>query len=296
MDDKLKVVAFGEILWDVIGEQYHLGGAPLNFAAHAVQCGADASIISCVGDDEWGRKAIQEIEAKNVSISQIQSSKEKPTGTVQVSLFQGQPEYDIVEDVAYDFISAQSIDGGELENASAFYLGTLAQRSEPSRSTLKHLFENYNFKTVFYDVNLRKGTYSKEIIENSLQSTTLLKVNEVEVEVLGFLLYKKHMDFEIFSKLIHSIYPQIEVIIMTAGSEGCYVFNQGQMIHVPSQPVIVADAVGAGDAFSAAFLTTFLRTHNVQRSAEVANKVGGFVASSSGAIPGYSEELVGILG
>ncbi|MDW3209511.1 MAG: carbohydrate kinase [Reichenbachiella sp.] len=295
MDDKLKIVAFGEILWDVIGEQYHLGGAPLNFAAHAVQCGADASIISCVGEDEWGRKAIQEIEAKNVSISQIQSSKEKPTGTVKVSLYQGQPEYNIVEDVAYDFISAEGIDHEVLSHASAFYLGTLAQRSERSRSTLRYVLENFKFKTVFYDVNLRKGTYNKEIIESSLESATILKVNEVEVEVLGFLLYQKHMGFEIFAKLIQSIYPQIEVVIMTAGSGGCYVFSEGQSMHVPCEPVLVADAVGAGDAFSAAFLTTFLRTGHVHESIEVANKVGGFVASSSGAIPKYSEELVDIL-
>ncbi|MEP3390731.1 MAG: carbohydrate kinase [Reichenbachiella sp.] len=292
---KLKIVAFGEILWDVIEDDFHLGGAPLNFAAHAVQCGAESSIISCVGDDEWGRKAIQLIGEKNVSIDQIQISKEKKTGLVNVFLNQGQPEYDIIKDVAYDFISIENIDARLLGNASAFYLGTLAQRNEQSRSTLKFILENFKFKTVFYDVNLRKDSYDKEVIENSLQSTTILKVNEVEVEVLAMLLFKKHMNFEIFGQMIQSIYPQIEVIIMTAGSEGCYVFNRVQVIHVPSQQVRVADAIGAGDAFSAAFLTTYLRTKDVNESAKIANEVGGFVASSSGAIPEYSEELLDAL-
>lgn len=290
----MKALVFGEVLWDIIEGNYHLGGAPLNFAAHVVQCGQESAIVSCLGTDSLGEEALIKIKNMRVDTSLIQKS-EKPTGTVPVKLTDGQPEYHITADVAFDYVNGGNLDLEKIKNCDAFYFGSLIQRHHVSAQALYFILDNFSFKKVFYDVNLRKDCYNQAIIEKSLSYCTMLKVNDDEVEVISQMLYGEKMDFEAFSRQVCEVYPKIEIVIITTGKEGSLIFQAGQLHKVPGVEVKVKDTVGAGDSFSAAFLCSYFRTSDPILSATIANRVGGYVASSSGPIPGYPDDLLKLL-
>ncbi len=285
----MKVIAFGEILWDVIDGQYLIGGAPLNFAAHFKQCGGESAIYSKVGNDENGRRAIEKLKALQLDLNFVQTDNIHPTGLVNVILKNGQPAYTIDKDVAYDYILPPL---ESLPDFDALYFGTLAQRNETSRNTLIKLLRNNIFQHIFYDVNLRKDGYTQNIILDSLGSCTILKLNDEEVNTLSSMIWHKEMNFDEFMRNVFDSYAQIKTIILTKGSKGCSIYEKGsEVIEVPSLPVVVKDTVGAGDAFSASFLYSYLIGCQVTESAVLANRIAGFVASQEGPIPNYSDSL-----
>ncbi len=290
----MRVLVYGEILWDLINGQKFLGGAPLNFAAHAVQCGLQSSIVSCLGKDNLGDEALSLANEMGVETHLVQSTANKNTGAVVVILTNGQPDYNINTDVAFDFIKLEPIKREEQRGYSAFYFGTLIQRNIESRTTLYYILDHFQFDHIFYDVNLRKNCYSKEVIEKSLGYCTMLKLNDKEVLVLSKMLYNKKLGFKLFVNEIIKNYPQIDLVIMTGGKDGCVVYHSQKTLTVKGLPVKVKDTVGAGDSFSAAFLTTYLKTNNILKAGKVANLVGGFVASSNGATPIYPEKITNL--
>ncbi len=286
----MKALVFGEILWDIIAGEEHLGGAPLNFAAHVKQCGQDSAIISCLGNDKLGNEAYRLVKDLGVDVSFIQKSDVR-TGFVPVTLKDGQPDYIITRDVAYDYIDSNQLDHDKIATFDFFYFGSLIQRNQVSRQSLYAILDQHQFKEVFYDVNLRKDSYNQSIIEQSLDHCTLLKVNDEEVSVLSEMLFGEAQGFEAFGKSVCTHYPQIKFVIITAGGDGCFVFDGEALTEIPTEPIQVVDTVGAGDSFSAAFACVYSETKDTIEAARVANKVGGFVASSRGPIPRYSEEL-----
>lgn len=290
----MKVLVFGEVLWDIIDGKEHLGGAPLNFAAHVKQCGHESTIISAVGDDDRGKMALEQIEEVGVDVSMIQQS-EIRTGFVPVTLVAGQPEYEIIKYVAYDYIKADEISKKKIAQFDTFYFGSLAQRSPDSSEALKKILTNHSFRQVFYDVNLRKDCYTKEILDYSLGQCTILKVNDEEVGVIGEMVFGMELNFEEFCVKVKEAYEGVKTIIITAGKDGCLIHANGTIDRVPTDPIKVVDTVGAGDSFSAAFMCMYATTQDARRSAIVANKVGGFVASNPGPIPKYSEEIKQLL-
>ena len=292
----MKALSFGEILFDVIENEPYLGGAPLNFAAHLAQCGVESYIFSKVGADKLGAEALRQVKRLGVITDFIEVDKAHATGTVNVVLSAGQPDYTITENVAYDFITLKGKAAalGETE-FDLLYYGTLAQRSPQSRETLRQIVAQKRFKQVFYDVNVRKGFYSREILENSLRHCSMLKLNDEEVKVLSQLLYQQELSMEGFSRKTVAAYG-IALVIITAGAEGCYLFEEGQLHFVPGQAVVVADTVGAGDAFSAAFVYKYLGGASALEAAKVATKLGAYVASCRGPIPAYTPEIREALG
>ncbi len=289
----MKVLAFGEILWDVINDDKHIGGAPLNFAAHYAQCGGTSAIISSLGTDGNGDEALNSVTRSGVNTEFIRRDPEHETGIVMVTLDEGSPSYEIRENVAYDFIEVPDLKA--LETYDSFYLGTLAQRSPISRRSLYDILENVKFEEIFYDVNLREGCYSKENIQKSLEYCTQFKLNDEEVVTLSELLYGSPMATMIFAEKLFQDYSNLNLIIVTEGARGCFVHRRGELVFSESEKIKVKDTVGAGDSFSASFLYTYQKTGDIQRSANMANKVGGFVASSSGAVPKYSQEILDAL-
>ena len=288
----MKVLAFGEILWDIIEGQPYIGGAPFNFAAHVVKNGGEASILSSVGNDELGRKAIEAAAGLGVDASLMATHPKRPTGTVDVFLKDGQPDYTIHEGVAFDEIRMEesgSISGGPFD---VFYFGSLAQLEQVSRETLDRILGKFSFREVFYDINIRKSYYSPTIIRSSLDRATIFKINDQEALLVSRLFYGAELPLEGFVRRIAQDFS-VPVVIVTAAEKGCYVFSGSGFHHVPAVPVTVADAVGAGDAFSAAFITQLLSGSNVITAARRANAVGGYVASQRGAVPAYPEGLVG---
>ena len=291
----MKALFFGEILWDIIEGKAYLGGAPFNVAAHMAKCGAQSYIISRLGKDELGKKAVEEIKKLSVDTSLVQWDEDHPTGTVDVFLEQGQPDYIIHENVAYDFIEVDLLNSAwQLEGMDCFYFGTLAQRNDTSGNSLQWILTNKPFSLVFYDVNLRKGIHSKLIIENSLSFCNIFKLNQDEVGVIADLLYGKSYSLPDFAKTIQHDF-EVDILVITASEKGCYVAATDDFRLVPGKKVQLVDAVGAGDAFSAAFLFKYFQEKDPFKAAEVANKLGAFVASSRGPIPDYSPEIIQIL-
>ena len=283
----LDLIAFGEILWDVINGGAHIGGAPFNLAAHAVRCGLRAATVSRVGDDELGHAALAEMERLGVDGRWVAADALHPTGTVTVRLAGGQPSYTIHTDVAWDFIqlSEAALQSLASERPRVFCFGTLAQRSEMSRNTLFRLLDRFAFTEVFYDVNLRQKFWSGAAVEAGLKWATLVKVNDDEARVLGGLLFDGACEPEAFCNAVLQRY-RARAVIVTLGSDGCLVCERGRVaVRVPGVKVDVVDAVGAGDAFSAAFLSAWLKGATAAEAAAAGNRRGAWVASHGGAVP-----------
>ena len=296
----IDVLAFGEVLWDVIDGVPHLGGAPFNLAAHAAKCGLRAAIVSAVGRDDLGRRAVAEARRLGVATDFIVEHPTLPTGTVNVTLdARGVPSYEIVKPVAWDEIKCHKRSlGTNDKNANgdsrAFCFGTLAQRSPVSAATLARLLAALPDTTlVFFDVNLRQDFWSRELVERGLARTDILKVNDEEMRALDFA-----------PDALFARFPRLSTIVETRGAQGCAVWWRGDggasppgeprrlggdasphlaSPSLPDGPVV--DTVGAGDAFSAAFLAAVLRGESLQAAAEAGNRLAGRVAARPGAIP-----------
>lgn len=292
----MRILSFGEILFDIIEGEYYLGGAPLNFAAHLAQMGETSYIFSKLGKDGLGQKALDKIAQIGVKSDFVQLDEQYPTGTVPVEFRNGQPDYTILTDVAYDFINFQESEASlsSLE-FDVIYYGTLAQRNPMSQKALQLLISSKKFKHIFYDINLRKNCYTPSIIQQSLQRCTILKLNDDEIATVGNLLYGKEFTMEEFARLISKDF-QIGVIVITAGARGCYVYAKGELHFLKSYPTQVIDTVGAGDAFSAAFVRDYIRHNDPVQAADLGNKLGAYVAGSRGPTPAYSSEIKAELG
>lgn len=285
----MNILAFGEILWDIIEGEHHLGGAPFNFAAHVVKCGGRASILSAVGTDELGTRALGRARELGVDVSMV-ASLGLPTGTVDVFLQDGQPDYTIHEGVAFDRIPAPAQEAVKSGGFDVFYFGTLAQRDPVSRATLHGILEHNRFDYVFYDINLRKDFHSREVIEHSLQFANVFKINDHEAEMVSELFYGSVLPMDDFCRRLAVDFGLL-IIIITAAERGCFLWFEGSLHHVPGRKITLVDAVGAGDSFSAAFVTVLLRKGVILEAGTVANQVGGFVASQRGAIPDYPADF-----
>ena len=273
MKRNFDVISFGEILWDVIDGIPHIGGAPFNFAAHAARCGLKTGVVSAVGNDGLGRDALKAATGFGVDVSQVTAHPVLPTGTVNVTLQNGIPSYEIVQPVAWDEIALPE----RLHlTPRAFYFGTLSQRCPVSAATLQELLQRFESSLVFFDVNLRQDFWSAEIVEKGLANADILKVNDEEMDRLGF------VPDELLAR-----FPRLKIIVETRGALGCRIVSRkGERFESPAfteEPVV--DTVGAGDSFSAAFLASVLRGESLQLAAEAGNRLAGRVAARAGAIP-----------
>lgn len=297
----IKALTFGEALFDIIKGSAHLGGAPLNLAAHLAKLGAKSAVITAIGRDELGEKLISQAEAMGIDTSYILTDEKRPTGTVTVELqAEGIPVFTINRGVAWDAITPGEKEFETLfeEEWDVFCFGTLAQRTEENRKTLQRLFSEIKAKYFFYDVNLRTGNYKKEWILSSLEHTTILKLNEEEAATISCMLSgtsgtcKPFTSYKAFCHMVTEIYPEISVVCISRGPRGAAVYHKGFYEEVETTPVEVADTVGAGDAFSAGFLYTYLSGYEVSKAASIACLLGTYVASKPGSVPEYSKKLM----
>lgn len=272
------IIAFGEVLWDIIDGVPNLGGAPLNFAAHARRCGMETAIVSAVGRDELGERTRERIRAERVGDECLFES-ELPTGTVNVTLKDGLPAYDICAPVAWDRIEFPE---GRFPPPlpRAFYYGTLAARDGVSRGTLHRLLETYQGALTFYDVNLRQDYWNATEVRDLMRAATILKLNDEEIVKLGFTVDGLFRDF-----------GRLRMVVVTKGPDGCEVSvrGEGSFVSPAHDAGPVVDTVGAGDAFSAAFVAALLNGKSVREAAESGNRRGGWVAAHAGAIPAEDE-------
>lgn len=280
------VVGLGELLWDVFPDARRPGGAPANVAFQACQLGCRGIVCSRVGDDELGREIREFLEGQGLDTSLIQIDPEHPTGTVTVDTsVADHPEYVIHEDVAWDHLAWDDATRQLMEQADAVCFGTLAQRSPVSRETiLQCLLATPEPCRIVYDVNLRQSWYDRIGIERSLQSADVVKLNHHETDVLAQLLEIGTTNPRQFADALQSRFD-VSLTCMTRGENGCLLIRGDELVDVPGVRIDVADAVGAGDAFTAALIFALLQEWPLSLTGAFANRVGALIAGRPGAMP-----------
>jgi fructokinase len=279
------IVCFGETLFDIIGNEPLPGGAPLNVAYHLRNLGLNPTIISSIGNDELGDQLRSILHSYNITTSYIQSNPTYPTGKVFAELQPGnQVKYDIVKPVAWDFI--ESAPGIEqlVTKAPYFVYGSLASRSETTKTTLLQLLAKANKKVL--DVNLRPPHYTQELIIELITAADILKLNDVELAIISSWFTNK-TDERARMQILKDRF-NLETVIVTKGEEGATVLNENEWQSHKGFTVKVADTIGSGDAFLAAYLFKTYQQVPTAQALEFACATGSLVASLRGACPAYS--------
>jgi len=287
-----RIVALGEILWDLIGEEMHVGGAPFNFAFHASQFGHEAWIVSRVGNDLPGRELLQAVEQMGLSTQHIQMDLARPTGTVEVTvnLF-GEPTFKIVENVAWDYIAATKAQHDLVRSADVLWFGTLAQRSKTSRASIRELLETARSQPrdilIVCELNLRQHFYSIETIQQSLECCRVLRLSEDELQIIKGMFGRANASDRDFARELMDTFG-ILLIAVTRSARGCTLHTPDAEVRLPGFVVEVVDTVGSGRAFTAAMVTKLLEGAPFAEVARYANLAGAYVATQPGATPRFS--------
>ena len=280
------VVGMGEALWDVLPEGKKIGGAPANFAYHVSQFGLPSCVVSAIGDDALGKEIIENFTSKG--LDQLIAEVPYPTGTVQVEIDQtGIPLYDIKENVAWDNIPYTEHLDALAKRTKAVCFGSLAQRNVVSRETINHFLDTMpkdDDSLIVFDVNLRQGFYNKEILCKSMQNCNILKINDEELITVSRMFGYPGIDLQDKCWILLGKY-NLKMLILTCGINGSYVFTPGNVSFQPTPKVEVADTVGAGDSFTAAFIASILKGKSVTEAHTIAVKTSAFLCTQKGAMP-----------
>ena len=288
------VVGMGEALWDVLPEGKKIGGAPANFAYHVSQFGLDSRVVSAVGDDKLGMEILDNFRAKKLNT--MVEIVPYPTGTVQVELdAEGVPCYDIKEGVAWDNIPFTPALEGLARQTRAVCFGSLAQRIVVSRETINRFLDampDGEGQYKIFDINLRQGFYTKEILCNSMRKCNILKINDEELVTISRMFGYPGIDLQDKCWILLAKY-NLKMLILTCGVNGSYVFTPGEVSFVETPKVEVADTVGAGDSFTAAFVASILKGLPIPEAHKLAVETSAFVCTQNGAMPVLPERLTG---
>ena len=278
----IPIFAFGEALWDLLPSGPVLGGAPLNFAFRMNKMGKPSALISSLGRDEWGMGARKALLSLGLSDQFVYTDNIHPTGTVDIQIdAENQPIYTIKQDVAYDYIPLEGPLVSAIQNAELFCFGTLAQRNNESRKTLKELLGLFKGKYLLCDINLRKDCYSREVIESSLEACNVVKLNDEELMTLRELFSLTSRDLRELAQWIKKQY-RIDILICTMGRKGAFLLDETGVHAEPGFLGEQGDPCGAGDAFTAALMTVLMDGGGVDRGLLYANATGGLVAGQTG--------------
>lgn len=287
------VVGIGEALWDILPEGKKLGGAPANFAYHVSQFGLQSRVVSAIGDDKLGNEILENFQDKG-----LQTLIEKvpyPTGTVQVQLdTEGVPCYEIKENVAWDNIPFTDKLKQLAKKTCAVCYGSLAQRNVVSRETINAFLDampNGKGQYKVFDINLRQGFYTREILCSSMERCNILKINDEELVTVSRMFGYPGIDLQDKCWILLAKY-NLEMLILTCGVNGSYVFTPGNVSFVETPKVEVADTVGAGDSFTAAFISAVLKGKTVTEAHQLAVNVSAHVCTQNGAMPKLPENLL----
>jgi fructokinase len=283
---KKKVVGLGEVLWDVLPGRTCLGGAPANFAYITTLMGDQGIVASRVGEDSRGLEALRRMAELGVDIDHVQTAREHPTGTVNVTLDgQGVAQYEIAHPVAWDFLEWTPDWQRLAETADAVCFGSLAQRSPESRATIQRFVKSAPSGTLkVFDVNLRQSYYSQEVLAQSMKLADIVKLNDEELpKIMGLFGLPHKSECASAQKLLEAY--DLKIVCVTRGGRGSLLVRSGHFSEHPGFRVRVADTVGSGDAFTAGLVHEYLHGASLDLMNEVANLVGAWVASEVGATP-----------
>ncbi len=286
------VMAFGEVLWDIMPEKTMLGGAPFNFVYRIKTLGDTGFMVSRVGTDDLGREALKKITDLGLKTDLIQKDAGHPTGTVKVFFDeQKNPDYYIVPDVAYDFIELTDKLKEAAETIDCLCFGTLAQRRSKSHETLKYLLEHTPNAVKFLDINLRKDCYTAESVKFSIEHTDILKLNDNEVQEVAEMTGTNGPGIpDICRSIIHRFH--LDYCLVTFGKDGAIAASKQDIIYDPGYRIDLEDSIGAGDAFSAGFVHKIVNRAGMAEACRFGNKLGALVATKAGATAAVAENEI----
>jgi fructokinase len=288
----MRILAVGEILWDVFRDGERLGGAVFNLAAHARRLGHEVYFVSAVGEDDRGRAALARMAELDLSARFLRRVPSPATGAVSVWLDEaGQPDFTIHRPAAYDFAALEERELAELAAWRPHWLcfGTLHQMHPQARALTRRLLEALPATRRFYDVNLRKENYTPELVEELLRAAEVVKLNDEEAAVMQRMLGRPCREPAEFAARFAGEFGW-QALAITRGPRGCALWVAGEWVEDPGYPVRVVDAVGAGDAFAAAFLHGLGAGWPPGEIADFANRVGALIAGRAGAVPDWTPE------
>jgi len=282
-----KVTAIGEILFDVYPEYKKLGGAPFNFIYHVWKLTGSGNFISRIGNDDEGSEVLNYLQRQNFKTDYIQKDEHHKTGEVKVKLDDKKvPTFEIIENRAYDFIEVNDKLIELVKSSDLFYFGSLAQRNITSGNTIQKLAEST--ENVFCDLNIRQNFYTEEIVERSIKKSNVLKLNSDELELVNDLLLKEKFNLRKTAKRVLDKYS-IELLCVTLGSEGAYLFSKNGESHYKADAGEIVDTVGAGDAFAAMMSLGYLNNWEIEKTNKLASEFAAKICKVNGAIPGDDE-------
>jgi fructokinase len=281
------ILVIGEILFDVFPNYRRLGGAPFNFAYHLKNFGFNVRFISKIGIDDKAKEILHKLELARFNLDDLQVDEDHPTGSVNVQLDErGAPQFDIMPDVAYDYIEfIPEYHSTLIEAAGMIYFGSLIQRTEAGHETLQAFTAQNTSKTLnFYDINLRPGCYNNAVIEKSLSAADILKLSTDELGLLKKILSSKLGDDDFVNHLMET--HSIRAVSLTKGESGSDLFtDQGRFSSKPAEAIAVVDSVGAGDAYAAMLAAGLLKRWQPEEILERASLFASRVCEIKGAIP-----------
>ena len=307
------ILGIGELLWDILPAgrrlggvatgaidaidatdeaqpEALLGGAPANFTVMAGRLGNHAAILSRIGRDDLGRRAVDQLDPLPVDASSLEVDPDRSTGRVTVEFADGEPHYTIHENAAWDFLELCDEWVRLAERASAICFGSLAQRCGLSRQTIQTLAAQTRASCIrVFDVNLRPPFFSGEVIQESLELAGVVKMNDAELpqvlRLLGLAAEGEPAPLRRGAERLLAEFPSLQLVAVTRGNRGSLLVTREEWDDHPGFPVKAGDGIGAGDAFTAALTHYLLRGASLAKLNEAGNRWGGWVASQPGAMP-----------
>ena len=284
------IIGIGEALWDMFPSGKQIGGAPANFVYHMAQFGYNSTIISAIGQDKEGDDLLRSLESKGIHC--IIPYTDKPTGKVAVKLDEsGIPQYEIQENVAWDFIPLIEQMKNAAQHCRCICFGSLAQRSPMTRNTINYILDTIPDNAVkIFDINLRQHYYDRKTIVDSLKRCNILKINKDESVLLARMFGLEEKDGEKICMYLKSHY-KLNAVILTCGAFGSFIYYDENVSKLPASEIIVKDTVGAGDSFTAGFCSAILAGLSVEQAHKIAVSTSAYVCTRHGAMPKLSKKI-----
>lgn len=288
-----RIVAFGEVVWDILPNEKVLGGTPSNLVFRCNSFEEQGFLLSRVGDDDYGREALDKLNELDISDENVQIDNEFPTGTVHISFENDyDPRYIVTPDVAFDHIEFSAEALKLVRNADCLFYGLLPQRFGISKNTLRELIKESPDSIHFFDLKLFEHFFNKRVVEDLLESSNIVRVKEKEITFLSNELGLKSEKLEVFSKRLLEKY-QVDLVLITRGHNGVFAYQKNEGAFYDSGFVIdIVDNIGSGMAFSAGFLHYYLNGKSIQQALNFGNAAGALNTTKRGATAYFNKKDV----